>query len=99
MDCPPGFWLNRIVDGELQEEAYMSEKKTGIVAEESQEGRYAVIQVRAPQSPEHRLRPRVGLTESRRFACATLQNAVLAGILMFHSRSVLGAIARAFVCT
>jgi hypothetical protein len=39
----------------------------------------------------------VGLMETRRLACATLQNAVVAGVLMFYSSSVLGAVIRAFV--
>jgi hypothetical protein len=39
----------------------------------------------------------VGLAETRRIACATLQNAVVAGVLLFYSRSVLGAVIRAFV--
>jgi len=39
----------------------------------------------------------VGLTDTRRIACATLQNAVVAGVLAFYSRSVLGAVIRAFV--
>jgi len=46
---------------------------------------------RGPQSPKRRLRHRVGL------ACATLQNAVAAGVLMFYSKSVRGAVIRAFV--
>jgi hypothetical protein len=50
-----------------------------------------------PQSPRQHLLHRVGLTEPRRIACATLQNAVVAGVLMFYSRSVLGAVIRAFV--
>lgn len=144
----------------------MSEKKTRIVMEESQSGRYAVIEIRrngasgkrfvisyrdeeslreltgalsiigigfrfgeaaaavvpngsagdsdskiilekpaltsegghnGPQSHRRHWRHRLGLTEARRLARATLQNAVLAGILMFHSRSALGSIIRAFV--
>jgi hypothetical protein len=39
----------------------------------------------------------VGIVETRRIACATLQNAVVAGVLMFYSRSVLGAVIRACV--
>ena len=70
----------------------MSEKKTRIVAEES---RYALIEVRRNEVfPERFVLHRVGLTETRR---ATLQNAVVAGVLMFYSRSVLGAVIRAFV--
>lgn len=42
------------------------------------------------RSPRQRLRQRVGLTEIGRMACATLQHAVAAGVLMFYSRSVLG---------
>jgi hypothetical protein len=42
-------------------------------------------------------RYRVGLAETRRIACATLQSIVVAGVLMFYSRSVLGAVIRAFV--
>jgi hypothetical protein len=44
-----------------------------------------------PQSPSPRLRHRVER------ACATLQNAVAAGVLMFYSRSVRGAVIRACV--
>jgi hypothetical protein len=163
MDCSPSFWLNRIIDWVRQKAAYMSEKKTRIVTEES---RNAVIEARrnevfperfvisyrdqeslreliaAPsiiatgfssreaavgvtpnssstdadsknilekdasgrkdgwrgnQSPRQHLRHRVGLTETRRIACAILQNAVVAGVLLFYSRSVLGAVIRAFV--
>jgi len=64
----------------------MSEKKTRIVRKESQ-----------PQSPRQHLLHRVGLTEPRRMAGATLQSAVVAGLLMFHSRSVPGAVIRALV--
>jgi hypothetical protein len=49
-----------------------------------------------PQSPRHPL-PRAGLAKTRRIACATLQNAVVAGALLFYSRSILGAIVRACV--
>jgi hypothetical protein len=48
-------------------------------------------------APRQTLRLTVGLAETRRIACATLQNAVVAGILLFYSRSVLGAVVRAFV--
>ena len=72
----------------------MSEKKTRIVAEESQ---YAVIEVRRNEVFPERFVNRVGLTETRRIACATLQNAVVAGVLMFYSRSLLGAVIRACV--
>lgn len=85
----------------------MSEKKTRIVTEKSQSGQYAVIEVRrcevvpddhcGPHSPRQRLLNRVGLEETRCIAFATLQNAVVAGVLMFYSRSVLGAVIRACV--
>jgi hypothetical protein len=85
----------------------MSEKKTAIVTEESQSERYAVIEVRRseavpdnhhrPHSLRHDLRHRVGLGETRRIAFAILQSAVVAGVLMFYSKSVLGAVMRAFV--
>jgi len=52
---------------------------------------------RGPQSPRQHLLHRVGLTETRPIACATLQNAVVAGVLMFYSRGVLGAVSRACV--
>jgi hypothetical protein len=54
---------------------------------------------RRPPLPRQHLRHPVRFTETGRIAFATLQNAVLAGVLMFHSRSVLGAVIRAFVCT
>jgi hypothetical protein len=159
MDCPPNFWLNRIVGWIRQEAAYMSEKKTAMVTAKSQSEQYAVIEVRRNEVfPEHfviafrgeeslreliampsiigigfssreaaaavipnrssrpadsknirekatrkreddgrgqsrsqRLRHRVAL------ACSTLQNAVAAGVLMFYSKSVRGAVIRAFV--
>jgi hypothetical protein len=50
---------------------------------------------RGPQSPGQRLRQLLGLTDTRRIVCATLQNAVIAGVLMFYSRSVVGALIRA----
>ena len=43
MDCPPSFWLNRIIHWIQQKAPYMSLKKTKIVTEES---RYAVIEFR-----------------------------------------------------
>jgi hypothetical protein len=52
---------------------------------------------RGPQSPRQPPLHRVGLTATRPLACAALQNAVVAGILMFYSRSVLGAVIRACV--
>jgi hypothetical protein len=83
----------------------MSENKTAIVTEEMQRGRYPVIELRPnavfpnhqglPQSPKQQPRHRVGLAGTRRLACVTLQNAVVAGVLMFYSRSVLGAVIRA----
>jgi hypothetical protein len=67
----------------------MSEKKTSIEIEQS---RYTVI-----QSPEQEPRHRVGLGKTRRIAFAALQNAVVAGGLLFYSRSILGAVVRACV--
>jgi hypothetical protein len=168
MDCPPSFWPNRIVDWIREEAAYMSEMETGTAPEESQSGRYVVIEIqrneafirrfvisyrgeqalrepiaastmlgiglsfrkeavvvapssssrdagkksvekkhsfrrknepRGPQSPTLQLRHRLGLMETRRIACATLRNVVVAGVLIFHSRSILGAVIRAFVCS
>lgn len=52
---------------------------------------------RGPQLPTQQLLRRVGLTGTRPIAWATLRNAVVAGVLMFYSRSVLGAVIRAFV--
>ena len=49
------------------------------------------------QSPRQHTLPRAGLVKTRRIACATLQNAVVAGALLFYSRSILGAIVRACV--
>jgi hypothetical protein len=43
------------------------------------------------------LRRRVRFTETRVVACATLQNALVTGVLMFYSRSILGAVIRGFV--
>jgi hypothetical protein len=50
---------------------------------------------RGSQSRGQRLRQLFGLTDTRRIVCATLQNAVIAGVLMFYSRSVVGALIRA----
>lgn len=47
-------------------------------------------------APSEQLRHRVGFTETRVMACATLQNALVAGVLMFYSRSVLGGVIRVF---
>jgi len=52
---------------------------------------------RESQPPRQHLRRRTGLAEARRIASATLQSAVAAGVLMFYSRSVHGALIRAFV--
>jgi hypothetical protein len=49
------------------------------------------------QSPRQGLRHRVGLSETRRIAGATLQYAIAASILMFYSKNVLGAALRALV--
>jgi hypothetical protein len=85
----------------------MSKKKTAIVTRELQSGLHAVIEVRRDEiaPDDHRgrsslrqdLRDRVGLGETRRLAFATLQNAVIAGVLLFYSRSVLEAVVRACV--
>jgi copper oxidase (laccase) domain-containing protein len=50
-----------------------------------------------PQSAMRCLLRRAGLTTIRCIASATLQSAVVAGVLMFYSRSVLGAVVRACV--
>lgn len=52
---------------------------------------------REPQLPRQRLRLRLGLREARRIASATLRSAVAAGLLLFYSRSVLGAVIRTCV--
>ena len=52
---------------------------------------------RVPQSPRQRLRHSVGIKETRRIACVALQHAMAAGVLMFYSKSVMGAAFRAFV--
>jgi|HubBroStandDraft_6_1064221.scaffolds.fasta_scaffold161379_3 hypothetical protein len=165
MDCAASLWLNRDVDWIRQKAAYMSEKKTNIVTEESKSGRHAVIEFRrdevfhrrfaisyhdqeslreiaapsfigigfsfceaavavipnsssrdadsnnmpdkptvrredgrrGPQSRMRCLLHRTGLTTTRGIACATLQSAVVAGVLMFYSRSVSGAVVRACI--
>jgi hypothetical protein len=51
----------------------------------------------ATQSPRQDARHRVGLSETRRIAGATLQYAIAASILMFYSKNVLGAALRALV--
>ena len=66
----------------------MTQKRTSIVMEELRSERYIVVVAR-------RLRRRIGLTETRRIACATLQSALAAGVLMFYSRSLVGAVIRA----
>ena len=52
---------------------------------------------RVPQSPRQRLQHSVGLKGTRRIACAALQHAIVAGALMFYSKSVMGAALRALV--
>jgi len=49
------------------------------------------------QSPRQDPRYRVGLSETRRIAGATLQYAIAAGVLVFYSKNVLGAALRALV--
>src|ERR1700678_351503 len=100
MDCPSRFWPNRVVDWVGQEVAHMSEMKTRIATEESQSGRYAGIKIRRNQAFLRRfVRQRLGLTEARRIAYAALQSAVVVGVLIFHSRSILGSVIRALVCS
>jgi hypothetical protein len=72
----------------------MSEQKTRIATEE----RYAVVEIRqhAGVAGQQTLQG-AGITETRRIACATLQNAVVAGVLLFYSRSVVGAVIRVVV--
>jgi|HubBroStandDraft_2_1064218.scaffolds.fasta_scaffold3534107_1 hypothetical protein len=65
----------------------MSEKKTAIVMEES----------RVERNVRNEVQRQVGLTGIRRTACASLQNALAAGVLIFYSRSLLGTVIRAFV--
>jgi hypothetical protein len=50
-----------------------------------------------PQSPRQDLRHKAGLSETRRIAGVTLQYAVAASVLIFYSKSVLGAALRALV--
>ena len=52
---------------------------------------------RGPESPRKRPRHKVGLTEIPPLACAILQRAVATGVLLFYSKSLLGAAIRAFV--
>jgi hypothetical protein len=52
---------------------------------------------RGGQSRRQGLRHRVGLTEPRRIAGATLQYAIAASVLMFYSKTLLGAALRALV--
>lgn len=52
---------------------------------------------RAGQSPRQGPRHRVGLSETRRIAGATVQYAIAASILMFYSKNVLGTALRALV--
>jgi hypothetical protein len=49
-----------------------------------------------PRSPRQNQLHRVGLAKTRGIAYATLQSALVAAVLMFYSRSVLGAVIRAF---
>jgi hypothetical protein len=49
------------------------------------------------QSPGQGLRHRVGLSETRRIAGATLRYAIAASVLMFYSKNVVGAALRALV--
>ncbi len=50
-----------------------------------------------PQSLRQHMRRRVGLAETRHLTYATLRNAFVAGALLFYSRSILGAVMRAFM--
>lgn len=69
----------------------MSEKKTAIMMKESQnEWRAAIATGKNEVSP-------FGLAETRRIACAALQNAVAAGVLIFYSKSILGSVIRSCV--
>jgi hypothetical protein len=52
---------------------------------------------RGGQSPRQDPRHRVGLSETRRIARATLQYAIAASVLVFYSKNVLGAALRALV--
>jgi hypothetical protein len=61
----------------------MSEKRTAVATEEAQGERYVAIELR--------------LTEAWRVACAVLQHAIAAGLVMFYSKSAFGAAVRALV--
>jgi hypothetical protein len=50
-----------------------------------------------PQSPRQDLRHKAGLSETPHIAGVILQYAVAAGVLIFYSKSVLGAVLRALV--
>jgi hypothetical protein len=50
-------------------------------------------------SSTRKLRCTVGLPQAGRIAFATLQHVVLASFLLFHSRSIVGSVIRAVVCT
>ncbi len=50
-----------------------------------------------PESRMQRLRNRIGLTETRRIAYAALQHAIAVAVVVFCSRSLLGAAIRACV--
>lgn len=52
---------------------------------------------RVSRWPGQALRNSVGLKDTRRIACAALQHAIAAGILLCCSRSILGAAIRALV--
>jgi len=52
---------------------------------------------RGGESPRQDPRHRVGLSETRRIARATLQYAIAASVLVFYSKNVLGAALRALV--
>lgn len=69
----------------------MSEKKTAITVKESQKEWRAVI-----ATGKNEVFP-FGLAETRRIACAALQNAVAAGVLIFYSKSILGSVIRSCV--
>jgi hypothetical protein len=100
MDCPQSLWPNRVVDWIRREAAYMSENETKIATEESQSGRYAAIEIRRNKTFLKRFaRQRLGFTESRRIAYAALQDVIAVGVLIFHSRSILGSVIRALVCS
>ncbi len=65
----------------------MAEKKTALANEESQSVRSVVSVVKN----------RLGLSEARRIAHATIQNALAAGMVLFYSRGILGAVIRTMV--